>query len=111
MLLSEQKCFIAVLSSWTRFRELVQLRWTAQFLGVYPAGVQQGAEQLHCQHREHREHQHVASQGKSVSMQNCVRDDGCACVWDIARASRKGGPLFLLTYTWSYRGVRGFEWR
>lgn len=57
---------VALVHPFSRFRKLVQLRWTAQFLGVHPAGVRQSAEQLHRQHREHREHQHISSQGKRV---------------------------------------------
>lgn len=55
-----------------RFRKLVQLRWTAQLLGIHPSGVQQGAEQLHHQHWEHREHQHIESQGGDVHVHECV---------------------------------------
>lgn len=47
-----------------RPRQLVQLRWAAWLLGLHPPGLQQGAQQLRQQHREHGEHQHLQGQGQ-----------------------------------------------
>lgn len=58
-LLWEGRVLTAVFGSRIRIGKLVQLGRAAQLLGIHPAGVRQGAEQLHRQHREHREHQHI----------------------------------------------------